>query len=352
VAARSSKLGLGLVGVAIVLALTSTASAQVEVTGNGSAVEPFRVDDLDPESPELDMPIRLFLPTWNDLPTRRGELLDSAALHAKIPGTLRLRYRGFHGFVLKHLTRRFRKEWSKSIRAEAASASSYDTVQVRRRLNVQRSNAIQDHKAGGRWWERRWFHSFAEEKGGVRKGAYTQTVGETLTILKIGPLTLNNQFRGRFDKVAAFELAEPGRIYRGVFDDEEPLQARSDAQLSRDNNPLVGDDLAEEADPSPTDSEGPARVIAPASSLDLWLDLETKDRSAFGLTYRLKVRPRVHTRVTTEKITVSMRLKAALEISMGVRESRRRVVDVEFAVRYKPDRNDLRAELEIVLVRW
>ena len=115
--------------------------------------------------------------------------------------------------------------------------------------------------------------------------------------------------------------------------------------------PIWGE-LPSPAEAAAAEKGEPERVMVPAGSLDLWLDLETKERSIWGITYRFKVRPGVHTRVTTERVKVNVRLKAALQISMGTRESRRRVMDIDLAVRYRPLRGEVSAELEFVLVRW
>ena len=199
------------------------------------------------------------------------------SFEARIPGSVVVRYEGIEGYVVRQLRSRLRSTWHRRVRREIHDAGPYDPSPRERMAEI--GWALRDHEAGGRWWERSWFHSLPAHKGGAPDRPFVHVVGRRVT-WRLGPVSFSNDLRIKVAPVAELRL-EPGAIGR---EDGEAgaLRARDHAHLGR------ADDEAW-AGLSPLREAG--ALLIP-DSLDLVLTPEAEAGLVDGLHCRLRVRPR------------------------------------------------------------
>lgn len=142
--------------------------------------------ELDPPAPEL-ADVEYF---WRP----EDHWLDLVTPTVLPPGSLRVQYEGLQAFAMKHASRRYRREWSSAIdeRYDSGALNAHEADRARE-LQAQ---LLADQDAGGRWWERAWLYSLP---GGAPNRPHVYTYGREAEILRLGPLRLNNELKGRLD---------------------------------------------------------------------------------------------------------------------------------------------------------
>jgi hypothetical protein len=322
---------------AVTALLVGFAQAQESyIAGDGTSVEHFSAEDFgtSPEAFPLDLPLRLDLPTVLDLPT--SSYLDQVAMAPRIPGTLRIRYRGLQGVVVRYCTGRLGSLWRDSIDQSAGGGLWRDEAEARRLGRRERANALTDHANGGRWWERRWFHSLSPEQGGAPAKTQVHTVGSRIEIVRLGPLSINNEFKGRWR--SGFLNLQLSAAPAGELDmkDRSPSSDGADLRQQR---------LGDGDDPS-----------APPTAADLWIGFEGTSVDAFGVSATFKVRPGVRCKLKSDGLRTDIRLKFLLELAYGA--EKKEAIDIELLARCDPLAPsdsapvDAGLELEITFLRW
>jgi len=318
-----------------------------DVLGNGAPIAAPDTQELEPtyrgEARSLHATVQLALPTWRSLGVSDG-FVGQVTMTPEIPGTVVIQYKGLQRFLVRPIDRQFHKHWGKQMRGYVKhSELSQSELDLR---YTQMSMAIADHRSGGRWWERDWFYSLPEEQGGAPRQAFVHTIGERVTFLEWGPLTLTNDFKVRIDKYSVLILdADPGRVYRDL---DDPLLARDHARLKRSQD-AAGEEVLEEDG----EEDGEFLLLAPASEVaDLFVS-EDGERAPWlqSVFWRLKVRPRGKLKYSlNDGVEGGVSVKCTLEVYLGA--ARDHVLDVEWTTKYDPMEGEFKSALEVALLTW
>ncbi|RMG06726.1 MAG: hypothetical protein D6731_25120 [Planctomycetota bacterium] len=336
--------------------------AEPTVLGEGARVSPPTLspaaDSLGPGSaaaeefdalPNLDFRLRLELPSYTESPAPLPSFLRQVSFRPRVPGSIAVDHHGLRGFALKHVTRRLRSLWGRSLRDLYRKGNL--PFEEYRRLEERRRWALHDHAVGGRWWERSWLDSLPPEKGGVWRGIYVHHVGRTSELFSWGPFSLNNEFRLRVDRVALSLDDAAGRAYSPSSSDE--TAARSYALVGRTlfdpdiDEPSTDPALAPETAPAAT--EGPLPL---PSAVDLWIGLEPSGHLLEGIRWKMKVRPAVRLRVSSKGVESVLRVRGSFELHVGVARERH-LLDIDWQLDYRPfDDHEVRARVEVAVLVW
>jgi len=356
---RSARVGLshkGLVSSGATLALSALASLILVVGAAPCSAEPAQRDlseQLRPTSsrhsddepaPDLDLRLRLRLPSWREA-GERPDLLASVALSPSIPGSVVVDYDGLQGFVVKRMRRRYRKLWRNQFKDWVRETYISDWELNRRAVAM--GDAYADMLAGGRWWERRWFHSLPEAKGGAPDQPYVHQVGQRTCFLRLGPLELYNDMRARLDKVAVLGVdADPDRIYRPLHD--VPRQMRDHAALGR----VDGDVPAALADEEDARARQPAVALLAPPPLGATLEFAPQAQGSYErYHFDFKVRPEMRVRLRgNQQLDGRVGARATMDVYFGAR--RQHVLEVEARVRYRHRNREVQATIQVALLSW
>lgn len=354
--ARQTFLSAGLVSSSAALGLSALVSLILVVGAAPCCAEPAREDLSDQlratttqhsdEAPRsnLDLRLRLRLPSWREA-EGRPDLLASVALSPTIPGSVVVDYEGLQGFVVKRMRRRYRKLWRNQVKdwIEETYISDWEL----NRRAVAMGDAYADMLAGGRWWDRRWFHSLPEAKGGAPDTPYVHQVGQRTCFLRLGPLELYNDMRARLDKVAVLGVdADPDRIYRPLHD--VPRQMRDHAALGR----VDGDVPAPLADEEDQRAERPAAALLTPPPVGATLEFAPQAQGRYErYHFDFKVRPEVRARLRgNQQLDGRVGARATMDVYFGAR--RQHVLEVEARVRFRPLTRELQATIQVALLSW
>lgn len=289
-----------------------------------------RLAEPGPDGPRALPDASLRLPRLRWAP--RDDFLPQVSLRRLPPGSLVIRYAGIDAFVVRRVQGRLRDLWRRSLR-DAWEGGVLDDEGYEEEVG-RMYDALAEHRAGGRWWERSWRDSLVPERGGAPAAPYEHRVGRRVE-LRLGPLVLTNELRGYVDRVAIFPgEAEGARILR---EGEPEVLAREDAWLFRERrdpeDALAGDEEALEAHVVRARFEPPAPVLLRAR-------------------WRLTLRPSISVRYAAraEDAVRDVRMRASLELYRAA--SQLRFIDVEVVARYRPDSGEVTVFVQLVLFTW
>ncbi|MBL4847560.1 MAG: hypothetical protein JKY65_18740 [Planctomycetes bacterium] len=301
----------------------------------------FRLDwELEP----LLLPPSLRQPSNN--------LLGQVTLARRLPGTQVVRYRGFQGFVVRRLRRVYQSRWRRSLRdSERAGGLGHFQLAA---IYQTMGDAESDLAAGGRWWNRSWLHSLPPEKGGAPARVYETQIGARVNVVRIGPFSLTNDFRGRIEGFA-LRLSTRGRVFRDLA---EADVARDHAMLTRESGEREDLDVLPDRPRSPkAEAREEQQGFAPDEQnlgatdlLDLGLEATVPQP---GRAWRFHFRPSARVRLRAGRAPrARIGARAVFEFSMGPPAARKHVVDVIARVRYDLVRQDVVATVQLRLVAW
>ena len=329
---------------ALVLAGVANAMPAGSVDANGLPERPavtgsaFDVPEPSPRS-LLDR-VDLTLPRLQFEHDPYAELRALAPTHVA-PGSRILDYHGFEGFVIRKLQSRYRSMWRSQLRKQFSEGSMSEFDMTRRDTRMR--NAVADMELG-RWGDRSWLDAFTPEKGGAPLTPYVHDIGEDLLVFEWGALSLSNSFRARIDKVALSLDPDPGRIYRSQVG---ASRARDHALLQR----AVLD--PHDPDDQPEDGAKFGRLDLGSAQLAFELEPLTK-RFLQNTSWRFKVRPRVRLRLPSDlaadEIVRSVGIRTSLDLHWGAR--RAKVASLECDLRYSPEDNEVRAQVQLAVLTW
>lgn len=277
----------------------------------------------------IDVTLRLPRLRW----VSGADLLPLVSLTRLPPGALVIRYAGLQAVVVRRLQGRLRDRWHASLHdAWAAGVLSDERYEA---ALERMFDALVDHRAGGRWWERSWLDSLPASRGGAPDPPLEHVVGERVA-LRLGPLILTSDLRLQVERVGmlAVEPDAPRPLRRL----ETSRVAREHAWLRRevvDADDLVDDEVGRpEAEVA---GEPVPHVLAPALLRPRW---------------RLTLRPAVRVRISSGHgwLVRDVRLRAVLELFRG--PGRLRFLEVELVLRYRPEDDEVLVGVELALVTW
>ncbi|MCO5171974.1 MAG: hypothetical protein M9894_37220 [Planctomycetes bacterium] len=277
----------------------------------------------------IDVTLRLPRLRW----VSGADLLPQVSLTRLPPGALVIRYAGLQAVVVRRVQGHLRDRWHASLRdAWAAGVLSDERYEA---ALERMFDALADHRAGGRWWERSWLDSLPASRGGAPDPPLEHVVGERVA-LRLGPLILTSDLRLQVERVGALAV-EP--------DAPRPLRRLETARLAREHAWLrrevvdAEDLVAGEVGPPEGELEAaPARPgLAPALLRPRW---------------RLTLRPAVRVRASGGHggPVRDVRVRAVLELFRG--PARLRFLEVELALRYRPEDDEVVVGVELALVTW
>jgi hypothetical protein len=264
-----------------------------------SAQDTPLVEDHEPTSAILSERIDLSISDLRYVPT--DDFLDSVTMRTLPEGSLYTRFDGLHSVVMRQLRSQGRRFVRQAIR-EGWYVDD-ETISSRPEL-LRRVDRGVDPLINGAWWNRRWWESLPEEKGGAPAVPRVQTFG-CETSWRLGPITATNTLRLRFDYLAFFEV-----------------------------------------DPDPIEPDHPERVSPVA------LDVRPLDEHGlFGHHFRVDVRPRLQIGLPTDANMTGLIRGVSLQVSFEVWTTRQKVVKGDVAVRWRPE-DGISASFEVALASW
>lgn len=109
-----------------------------------------------------------------------ADILDHISLNYYPPGSIRVKYGGPYAAVKNGVTNYIRDVWEDQqylyYESGTISLAAYHR-------SIQRiDDSIRDYEAGGRWWDRRWFESLPEKRGGAPTEPMLREIGHTYVI--------------------------------------------------------------------------------------------------------------------------------------------------------------------------
>jgi hypothetical protein len=340
-------------------ALLASASVGAD-TGNGTPVAGFERDrgrgpidlsDADPyrryrpdpyrlPSAGLDLRLRLELPSFGWDRSRHGEFVRQVTLTRLPPGSLIIRREGFHGFVTRKVQQRLRAMWLDSLN-DLYRAGTLDDAGLRDAMRDM-GNALADESSGGRWWDRTWWELMPEAKGGAPDKPIVYTVGERLEILRLGPIALTNDFKGRVDRFTLSLEPDSERVIRSSALAARFGLARDQARLDRD------DDLGDDAVTTVRDAESTAQ-----DQPLLRLLLETHDDGKgllAGTGWTVRLRPAVRLNLVEDPTKALKDLSMRVLFEWSPHEGGPSMIEIEGAVRFSPQDQDVRAGVQLTFL--
>jgi len=160
-----------------------------------------------------------------------------------------------------------------------------------------------DPRVNGVWWNRTWWESLPPEKGGAPAVPYVHVYGKE-NELRLGPLSITNTFKLRFDYVGFFEL-----------------------------------------NPDPVDHEHGQRS-APIS-----LDVRSAQDAVFGTRIKFHVKPHIRLGLPQDGDWLSFLRGASLRGSFEIQRRGEDIIVGEVEIKWR-QRDGVVVTLEIALVRW
>lgn len=312
--------------------------------GRGSLVPRPETDDLgrDPDRPIFDdVDVRLELPSFSWLPHlgNGADFLHQVSLTRLPPGSLRMKYEGLEGIVVRKLNGRLKKIWRDSIN-DAWEAEMLDVDAYKAAFNDMYER-MGDFNAGGRWWERSWLDSLTPERGGAPAQPFVHTIGERLEVFKLGPLSFSNDLRAHLDHFTVLRVdPDGGQIYR---DHDTERLAREHAHLKRD-----ADD-----DPEELPAIGLNRSSAQGTSEPLVrITLEPPDPGLMPGYWRLRLRPQAAFRLSGDPADMIKEVSLRVTLELFIGEKRMKFMEIDALVEYEPDDNQAAFGFEVALITW
>lgn len=242
----------------------------------------------------LDDPITL---SFRDL--HRENWVDSVTMTRLPPGSLIVRYDGFHGLVMKHLRGQGRQLIKRAtdrgwyVQPDNESRTLYWSATERDWVGTD---------INGAWWTRSWLDSREPEDGGAPAAAYSHTYGQEISWRR-GPFELTNTLKFKFDYLGLFEL-----------------------------------------NPDPVEPQGQVRR-SPLS-----IDVKTNSAIEVGTGVVFKVRPRL--RVGIPKDGLESVLKgASVEVSFELIHWSKAIIKGDVQFQWK-GRDDLSVTFDMTLASW
>jgi hypothetical protein len=250
---------------------------------------------------DLSQPLRLQLSFnyYSDKPD--DGFLDAVTMASLPPGSLKIRFTGFHGFVVKHIRSQYRRFVRHAFREGwyVLPDKALSRREVYQRVDHTDFNPL----TNGAWWQRSWNESLPPEKGGAPLAPHIHTYGQE-TAWKFGPITVTNTFKVKFDYVAFFEL-----------------------------------------NPDPVSHEHSERN-SPVS-----LDVRALQSASFGTRFRFGIKPHVRLGVPRNGDLMSFLRGASIRGTFDIQRRGRRLLAGEVEVKWRP-RDGVVVTLEFALLSW
>lgn len=122
-----------------------------------------------------------------------AEQVDHITLDYYPPGSLRYEYGGPQGAVVKGIQKYLIDIWEDSYYDQYENGM-IDYFELQDRLKHIYFE-IEDHRNGGKWWERRWWESFVESSGGAPRDPFTVKVGRTMILIDTDVFRISSDFK-------------------------------------------------------------------------------------------------------------------------------------------------------------
>jgi hypothetical protein len=272
--------------------IQSTAFATEPVTEFSSRERPVDLDE--PLRLSLDLNVPRYEPTTKDF-------IDSITMFDPPPGSLRYRFEGLHGFVMKHVRSQYRRFVRRAVKEGWHVIRDQDSSEreLYRHIDDNRGDPFMN----GVWWTRSWLYSLPPEKGGAPAKPYVHTYGEENAV-KLGPFTITNTFKIKFDYIAFFEL-----------------------------------------NPDPVSHEH-GRRQSPVS-----FDVKSVHNASFGTQVRFRLRPQIRIGVPEGNDMLSFLRGAALRGSFDISHRGKKILGGEIEVKWRA-KDGVIVALEVALLSW
>jgi len=250
---------------------------------------------------DLAQPLKLQLSFDYYSAEHENSFLNAVTMTSSPPGSLRIHFTGFHGFVVKHIRSQYRRFVRHAMRAGWYVLP--DAALSRREVYQRVDHDGFDPLMNGVWWQRSWFESLPPEQGGAPLVPHVHVYGKS-TAWKFGPLTVTNTFKVKFDYVAFFEL-----------------------------------------NPDPVSHEHSGRS-SPVS-----LDVRPLQSASFGTRFRFRIKPHIRLGIPRDGDLMSFLRGASLRGTFDVQRRGRRLLSGEVEVKWRP-RDGVVVTLELALLSW
>ena len=243
----------------------------------------------------LDLGYRAYLaPTTEDT-------LRAITMRRLPPGSLLTRFDGFHSFAIKHVRSQFRRFVRHAMR-EGWYVQNDEAVPTRA-VYEQVDHSWDDPQINGVWWQRSWMDSLPPDQGGAPATPYIHTYGEENS-WRLGPFTLTNTLKLKFDYIAFFEL-----------------------------------------NPDPVSHEH-SKHQSPIS-----LDVRSIHGTTFGTHFKFNIKPHIRVGLPEDGDWLSILRGISLRGTFEAEQGGHKVIDGEVEIKWRPD-DGVVVTLELALARW
>lgn len=318
------------------------------IHGDGSPVPRPEVEPLLPTDPDPFPDVRLRLPRLRWQPGPGADLVDQVTLTRLPPGSLAVRYEGLQGYVVRRVRKELKSHWTRSLRDrwEGAVLDDDEYEAALTRMNEALSDAVVE----GRWWERSWWHSLPPEKGGAPLTPYLQVVGQRVDVVRIGPWSLTNDLRARFDDVTIIGLDATRAVVRRPG---RPFDlARSHARLDRVAR-ASDDPEEEELEPPPlAPDEETDDALLPEPGIRLTFFPPEPEQAVGGGAWKFRLRPGIRFTLSNVEQAFVREVSLRLALTVATRKGRPPWLGVEAVLRYLPEDDVFQAGVEVAILSW
>ena len=229
------------------------------------------------------------------------DLVDLVTMRQLPPGSLYTEFDGVQGVVVKHLRSQYRGFTRRA--ARAGWMTQQDGDPPLRALYERLDHTPVDSRSNGEWWQRTWQESLSEEHGGAPRKPYIHTYGREIA-WGLGPLTLTNTAKVRFNYFASLEL---------------------------NPEPVSHDHL-----------NGPPRVA---------LDVQPAHGVTIGTDLRVGFKPRLRIGMPDSDNVLSALKGVSIQASFELWHNQSKVVEGEAEIKWRPDEG-LLLSVELALASW
>lgn len=248
-----------------------------------------------PTAPSAEMSWRVPFPS-----RPRADWIQSVTM-TRIPvGSLTVRYDGLHRVVL----REFRRQCRQLIRRGRSHGWMFEPDDDLPAVPVVDRDRSCDRSVGV-WWQRNWWESLPETKGGAPRKAFVHTYGKELDF-RFGPITVTNTLKLKIDYLGLFELNP---------DPDEKSKASVRSRMSVDIRPLT---------------EG----------------------ATLGEAVRVKVKPLIQLCSPRADRWETFVREVALRFDIEIRARNKPILEGDCTVRWRTDTRELIASVEFSLASW
>lgn len=230
------------------------------------------------------------------------DYVDTVTMTHLPAGSLTFAFDGVQEVLSKHLRSQFRSLSRRAVR-QGWYTFEEDSTAARQDFYRKVDRYVVEPLSNGSRWDRSWWENLPPEKGGAPTVPYTHTFGKEIG-LRLGPCTITNTLKFRFDYFAFFEL---------------------------------------NSDPESPD-HGPVRNR-------ITFDVQPVKSATIGTSVEVKLKPRVSVGLPKNEDWLSALRRAALQLSFKITHGSLKIIEGDIELKWSPG-DGVVINFELALVSW